>query len=201
MTSNEQETIRIDCKIPNYERIITLGWSFNETHKLAHLDELSQARHHFENENRTLVIAELHASDSGTYECFAETSSYNYITRINVDVRTKQVQLESKAKLVRIEKGKSGILDCAWWFNDAQNLLFDSNSINSTEWLLNGSRLEIETAPDKYKFLDSLNTLLSVSVSSIGESNDVYNCSIKFKNGTVKISNFTLDIGGKHQLI
>lgn len=200
MTSNEQETIRIDCKIPNYERIITIGWSFNETHKLAHLEELSQARHHFENENRTLVIAHLQAFDSGTYECFAETSSYNYITRINIDVTNKQqVQLESKSKLVRIEKGKSGVLDCAWWFTDAQNLLFDSNSINSTEWLLNGSRLEVEKAPEKYKFLDSLNTLLSVSVSAIGETNDVYNCSIKFKNGTVKISNFTLDIGGKFQ--
>lgn len=197
VTAKEHETVRVECKIPNYERILNMVWGFNDTHKLAHLDA---SGHFFENENRTLVISKADATnDSGTYECFVETSAYNYITRVHVNVIKPQRDIESRAKHVRAEKGKSITLDCAWWFNDAPDFFFDSNSVNSTEWLLNGTRLEIDAAPVKYKFLDSLNTMLSVGVSSISEASDVYNCTLTFKNGTVKLSNFTLDVGGNYQ--
>lgn len=203
ITANEQETVRIDCKIPNYERILNLTWSVNEAHKLAHLDdENSPVRHYLDNENRTLVITKLTAVDSGTYECFAETTSYNYITRINLDVLAagQFSGYEWKIKQVRVEKDKLATLDCTWWFSDGSTgSLVDDTLLSSAEWFLNDTRLEVDAAPAKYKFQDSLNTLLSVSVGSIEESNDVYSCSFKLKNGTMKLSNFTLSVGGKYQ--
>ena len=42
ISANELETVRIDCKIPNYERTLSsVSWTYNESQKLPHLDPIT----------------------------------------------------------------------------------------------------------------------------------------------------------------
>lgn len=198
ISANELETVKLDCKVPNYERILNTAWSVNETRKLNYLEETETLRYYVENENRTLIMTKLKISDSGVYECFAETSSYYYITKHNLIVTPKHVIIDSKLKQIRVEKGNSVILDCTWWFTDAQNLLFDIDYKNVTEWYLNGSQIGsiIEKLTSKYEFTDSFNTLLKIKTMAMNEASDLYSCNFKLKNGSIKQSNFSINIGG-----
>lgn len=249
ISANELETVRIDCKIPNYERTLSsVSWTYNESQKLPHLDSITinsnttanvtitdddldneedeenssnedeltttttTKSYYYDNDNRTIVINKARVSDSGVYECFGETSSYNYITRINLEVapsvllqRSNNQEL-ARTKQVRVEIGKPVMFDCTWWWinnedDSSHDSLFDADYTNSSVvWFLNDTQLDSESpeaAANKYKFLDSLNTLLSLNVNSISEAYDVYTCRFKLKNGTTRTSNFTMAVGGR----
>lgn len=193
--ANEMDTLKLDCKIPNYERIIQSSWNLNETIRIV---VGQNGKYHLDNENRSLSIQRVEYNDSGVYECFAETQSYNYVTKLNVTVGPRPMTITSKHKHFKTEKGKSVVLDCTWWFNDSENLLFNVDYKNNTQWLRNDTIIDekLVSADVKYEFLDSSNTLLKVTDLTISETNDIYTCNFKLKNNTIQQSKFTLEIGG-----
>lgn len=182
---NETADTLLNCHIPDEAEILKISWTLNETIKLNTPVSYSDL----------YTLNNIGLDDAGVYECYAETNSTNYLTVIEMEVVALPVSVESRLKQVASVKGSSTILDCTWWFTTNS---LDKNNIpdNLTTWKVNGTRIR-ETI-GKHEFLDSYKTILKVDNLGLHDSGDMYICEFNLKKNEIKISNFSLFIGGEN---
>lgn len=183
---NETENAVLNCRLPEDEEFLKISWNFNETN-LIETPLLSYQLHL----NKTKL------SDSGDYECYAETNTSNYLTKITVEVMPRTVVIETSLKEISSTKGSAVVLDCTWWFTT--NSLFSANEmnvpVNLTRWTINGT--EITEENNNLEFIDSYRTILKLKKVDLSETNNLYSCVFNMNKYEIKISNFSLFIGGK----
>lgn len=194
----ENEVGRISCSINQKDsQVLYADWILNES-QILNSDKIVE-KYNFDNQNANLIIKNVHKSDSGLYECFAETEENNYHTRVDVVVNPSNLvpaRLISKIKQLKAEKDKSVLLDCAWWFTNSENFLFDSSIVQIVEWKLNETLIDENAQSNKYEFLDSFNTLLKINNLQPDETYNTYTCNFKSTGSDIKQSVFLLNIGG-----
>ncbi len=182
---NESQQVIIDCQIAEKEQdIFQISWSFNETFRL-------------EREKSTrLKINDVNINQAGVYECYAETPANTYLTSVHLNVSPLPVQVETKLKKISANKGSSVILDCTWWF--LKNELFDNSLLkfSVTKWKFNNTIIDEEKIHRKFEFLDPYKTVLKIKDLELNETNTLYSCLFYIKNFQLKISNFSLFVGG-----
>lgn len=182
---NETDDATLSCKLPEDEEFLKISWNFNETNKI---------------ETESLLPYQLQlngtkVSDSGDYECYAETNTSNYLTKITVEVIPRTVVVETNLKEISSTKGSAVVLDCTWWFTT--NSLFANGKnmpMNLTQWTINGTEI---TESDNLEFIDSYRTILKLKKVDISETNNLYSCVFNMNKYEKKTSNFSLFIGGK----
>ena len=131
------------------------------------------------------------------YECYAETNTNHYLTKVELNVLAMPLRLETKFKEVSATKGSSILLDCTWWFKKTD--LFDHDII--TKWKINNELINEQVFNKKYQFLDEFKTVVRVNDLELNETGNVYTCLCIMKNYEIKISNFTLNIGGEYKFV
>ena len=183
MSVNESQNVVLDCQLPDAElkNILKISWTLNETTN-------------FDNSLARLHLNEIQLDQAGVYECYAETNTNQYLTRIALDVLAMPVRVDTKFKKVSATKGTAVLLDCTWWFKTAD--LFDQDII--TKWKINNELINEQVFNKKYQFLDEFKTVVRVNDLELNETGTVYTCLCIMKNYEIKISNFSLNVGGEY---
>ena len=183
---NETENAVLDCKLPTEEEFLKISWNFNETNPIETPITLP---------NR-LTLSGTKLSDSGDYECYAETNTKNYLTKIAVEVLPRKVVVETNLKEIALTKGSTIFMDCTWWFTTNSLFSFSSNiPANLTHWTINGT--EVTEKNDKLEFLDGYKTILKLKKVEMNETNNLYSCVFNMNRYERKISKFSLFVGLK----
>ena len=181
------DTVLIDCNLPDSEEITKISWTHNQNA----IQFLNDSNFTFLND---FELADIKENQSGQYECQAEARLKNYLTTIDLFVQEKPAYIESKSKNERVPQGESVIFDCAWWFQ-ANFLNLNQSIENYAKWFINQRPLSESEPNKKFGFIDEFNTILKISDLRL-EDSDTYSCIFTLNEYDVKISNFTLYVGG-----
>ncbi len=184
LTVNETDTILLNCQIPDTAHVLKVTWTLNETTRLT-----TPAAY-----PAIFSISNIQLDQAGVYDCYAETNSTNYLTRLDVVVRKLPVLVEKKHRRIATTKGNSAVLDCTWWFTTTRPAT-GSIPANLTRWTLNGADLINDSPVPKHEFLDSYKTILRVNNLGVRDSGDVYTCRFSLEKSEVKVSEFGLFVG------
>lgn len=183
------QPIKLECWLDRIkDESCSISWYLNES-----LLDINNPKYEINKPIGSLIIQNSKLADSGIYSCWAETELKVYITSINVNVNptvNKNIEIESKTKIVHALTKQSTNLDCIWWYVD-QNFDF---SFDYIEWKRNSTVID-DSNSEKYEFLDNFKTNLKIKDISVTDSFDIYTCNLRLSPHTEKQSIFKLEVG------
>jgi hypothetical protein len=157
-----------------------------------------------------LEISHLTFNDTGIYKCLAFNNfSYNYMKSkygsIYLSIKSPEIKvlngtpkdddlslpikIKSNSTKIKQTKGHSVSLNCTWWFK--MNITTLDNI--TFKWFFNNETNEEISNNNKYQLL---NDNLIIKNVSINDNSTRYSCFYSINNKTVKISNFSINVGG-----
>jgi hypothetical protein len=188
MHANQTDEILVDCNVSLVETLVNSTWEKDN------IDLPDEERFHFMFNQTVLRIDGLELRDTGTFKCTVENETSIFIKETQLKVHVKNVNYEAKHLLVGVARTRNAVLNGAWWIVNHPIYAAKPDANYTVKWFVNSRLIDLRRPTDKYEFSNSNKTL---KINNIRITDPVsYTCFLYLNNFDVKISNFTLDIGG-----
>lgn len=182
---SEMSDIELNCgEIKNQNnQILKINWTINNV-------ELKVSpKYEFKKNKKILKINTVGFEDSAVYTCQVETSDRVFVTENLVTIKRRlQLSIKSKFSRVEVNRQRTAIMDCFWWYKNDSVLM----SKSSIKWYSNDNELNFSDAQSKYKLNKNKNVLYVTDIKL--DDRISYSCVSIFENYDVRISNFTIEL-------
>jgi hypothetical protein len=189
MHANQTDDVLFDCNVSQVEKLVNSTW---DKDNVAFWPD--EERFQFMFNQTVLRIDGLELRDNGTYRCTVENETSIFIKETRLKVHIKDINYETKHLLVGVARTRHAVLNCVWWFTNHPMYVAHPYANYTIKWFVNSRLIDLRKPIEKYEF-SNFNKTLKINNIKINDP-VAYTCFFYLNRFDVKISNFTLDIGG-----